>query len=170
MSRSFESRSLTVLPSIAIVPAVISSRPASIRSSVDLPQPDGPTRTMNSPSWISKLKLWMTFVVPKDFSMFWNDTEAMVYSSSSLDGAGRQSGLHVAFEYVVDRRRRQGVDETGGHQQLPRRIVGREELAERHRERDVLLVGQQQECVEVFVPRQQQRIDADRDERRRHQR
>ena len=78
MSRSFESRSLTVLLSIAIVPAVISSRPASIRSSVDLPQPEGPTSTMNSPSWMSKLKLWMTFVVPKDFSMFWNDTEAIV--------------------------------------------------------------------------------------------
>jgi hypothetical protein len=39
---------------MAMVPAVISSRPASMRKSVDLPQPDGPTSTMNSPSAMSK--------------------------------------------------------------------------------------------------------------------
>ena len=33
-------------------PAVISSSPAIMRSSVDLPQPDGPTKTTNSPSSI----------------------------------------------------------------------------------------------------------------------
>jgi len=36
-----------------IWPALISSRPAIIRSSVDLPQPDGPTSTTNSPSPMS---------------------------------------------------------------------------------------------------------------------
>src|SRR3954453_17425167 len=35
-------------------PSVISSRPATIRNAVDLPQPEGPTRIMNSPSWISR--------------------------------------------------------------------------------------------------------------------
>ena len=64
MSRSFDSISLTILPSIAIVPPVISSRPASIRSNVDLPQPDGPTSTTNSPSWMSKPMPWMTLVAP----------------------------------------------------------------------------------------------------------
>src|SRR5664280_1806693 len=34
-------------------PAVTSSSPATMRRSVDLPQPDGPTSTMNSPSPIS---------------------------------------------------------------------------------------------------------------------
>src|SRR4051794_40984413 len=38
-------------------PSLTSSRPASIRSEVDLPQPDGPTSTMNSPSSISRLSL-----------------------------------------------------------------------------------------------------------------
>src|SRR5207247_847619 len=89
---------------------------------------------------------------------------------SRLDGAGRQSGLHVAFEYIVDRRRRQRVDKSGRHQQLPGRIVRRKELAERNGERQVLFVRQQQKRVEIFVPREQQRIDADRDERWRHQR
>ena len=64
MSRSFDSMSLTTLPSIAIVPPVIGSRPASMRSSVDLPHPDGPTSTVNSPSAISNEIPWMTFVLP----------------------------------------------------------------------------------------------------------
>ncbi len=49
-----------------------------MRSSVDLPQPDGPTSTVNSPSAMSNEMPWITFVVPKDFSTFLNDTEAMV--------------------------------------------------------------------------------------------
>ena len=78
MSRSFDSTSLTTLLSIAMVPAVISSSPASMRSSVDLPQPDGPTSTMNSPSLMSKPMPWMTLVLPKLFSMSLNVTDAMV--------------------------------------------------------------------------------------------
>src|SRR3954470_19572631 len=37
-----------------IDPASTSSRPASIRNAVVLPEPDGPTRTMNSPSAMSR--------------------------------------------------------------------------------------------------------------------
>jgi hypothetical protein len=50
MPRFAGGRSLTDLPSIIISPLVTSSSPAIIRSSVDLPQPDGPTKTTNSPS------------------------------------------------------------------------------------------------------------------------
>src|SRR6478735_2350131 len=137
MSRSFESTSFTVRPSIAIVPAVISSNPASIRSSVDLPQPDGPTSTMNSPSWMSNEMPWMTFVLPKAFSMFWNDTEAIF--TSRLHRACGQARLHVPLEHVVDRRRRQRVDQSGRHQELPGRVVSGEELPERNGERHVLV-------------------------------
>ena len=35
-------------------PSVMSSSPAIIRNAVDFPQPDGPTRIMNSPSPISR--------------------------------------------------------------------------------------------------------------------
>ena len=49
MSRARGARSVTSRSPITIVPSVTSSRPAIIRSSVDLPQPDGPTSTMNSP-------------------------------------------------------------------------------------------------------------------------
>ena len=50
MSRSAGPISLTALPSIETVPSVIVSRPAIILSSVDFPQPDGPTKTQSAPS------------------------------------------------------------------------------------------------------------------------
>src|SRR6267154_5726966 len=48
MSRSFGATSLTTRPPMETVPPVISSSPAIIRSSVDLPQSEGPTSTQNS--------------------------------------------------------------------------------------------------------------------------
>ena len=41
---------VTRWPSIRISPPLTCSRPAMMRSSVDLPQPEGPTNTTNSPS------------------------------------------------------------------------------------------------------------------------
>ena len=55
MSRSLGGTVFTTLPPIAISPAVMFSSPASMRSNVDLPQPEGPTRTTNSPSAMSTL-------------------------------------------------------------------------------------------------------------------
>src|SRR4029453_18051160 len=49
MSRARGGRSVTSRSPIELVPRVPSPRPGIIRSSVDLPQPDGPTRTRNSP-------------------------------------------------------------------------------------------------------------------------
>src|SRR5438094_4405293 len=57
MSRSFGETSLTSRSPIRISPEVASSSPATIRSAVVLPQPDGPTRTRNSLSRISRLTL-----------------------------------------------------------------------------------------------------------------
>src|SRR5919106_3407841 len=50
MSRSFGATSLTTRSAILIVPDEASSSPATIRSAVDLPEPDGPTSTVNPPS------------------------------------------------------------------------------------------------------------------------
>ena len=47
MSRSAGSTSLTMRPPMSISPPVMVSSPATMRSSVDLPQPDGPTSTQN---------------------------------------------------------------------------------------------------------------------------
>ncbi len=55
------------LPSTTIVPAVGSSKPATMRSTVVLPQPEGPRKETNSPCSTSRLKSWTTVVAPKDF-------------------------------------------------------------------------------------------------------
>src|SRR6202171_516484 len=158
MSRSLDSTSLTTLPSMAMVPPEISSRPASMRNSVDLPHPTGPASTITSPSLMSKLIPWITLVLPKFFSMSWNDTDAMFRvrrsvnanevakgrRRSGFDRAGGQAADHVALEGVVDRRRRQRIDEADSHQQFPRRIVGGEKVTERDRKRDLAVVGEQQ--------------------------
>src|SRR6476619_3061883 len=54
MSRSFGAIFVTSRSPMKICPSLTSSRPASIRRVVDLPHPDGPTSTMNSPSSISR--------------------------------------------------------------------------------------------------------------------
>src|SRR5215831_14404504 len=67
MSRSFGARSLTTLLPILISPALTPSSPASMRSRVDFPQPDGPTSTTNSPLAISMSMPLSTSRVPKRF-------------------------------------------------------------------------------------------------------
>ena len=54
MSRSFGGTSLTTSPPIAMSPPEISSSPAIMRKVVLLPQPEGPTSTMNSLSAMSR--------------------------------------------------------------------------------------------------------------------
>ena len=57
----------TTRPPIEISPPVMFSRPAIMRSRVDLPQPEGPTSTTNSPSAISTSTPCRILVLPKDF-------------------------------------------------------------------------------------------------------
>ena len=62
--RSAGSMLVTSRSPIWILPSVVSSSPATMRSSVDLPQPDGPTKTQNSPSSISRSTPWITCTSP----------------------------------------------------------------------------------------------------------
>src|SRR5712692_6157097 len=64
-SRSFGTTPLTTRSPIAIRPPEISSSPAIIRKSVDLPQPEGPTSTQNSPFSTSTSTPCTTSVDPK---------------------------------------------------------------------------------------------------------
>ena len=59
-------RRFTVSLSKESVPLVISSSPQMRRKSVDLPQPEGPTKTMNSPERMSMSMPLMTSKAPKD--------------------------------------------------------------------------------------------------------
>jgi hypothetical protein len=56
MSRSLDGTPTMSLPPISMLPSSMSSSPASIRSAVLLPDPDGPTSTTNSPSEMSRLR------------------------------------------------------------------------------------------------------------------
>src|SRR5579863_3329592 len=66
MPRLLGSRSLTRWLPISSSPSVMVSSPAIIRKRVDLPQPEGPTKTTNSLSAISRSTPLMTSTEPND--------------------------------------------------------------------------------------------------------
>src|SRR4029077_14053795 len=117
MSRSFGGRSLTTSPPIEMSPEVISSRPAIMRSVVDLPQPEGPTRTTNSLSGMSRLMLRTTSTSSKRLTTLRNDTSAM--GPSAFRGALRQAGAVVVHQERIDHQRRGGSHQRAGHQHSP---------------------------------------------------
>ena len=61
-----------------IRPSVTASRPASIRSAVVLPQPDGPTSTANSASSISSVRSFTAVTEPNRFTTLWKPTDGTV--------------------------------------------------------------------------------------------
>ena len=64
MLRWFGLRSTTSRPSMRITPWLGVSNPATMRSVVVLPQPDGPRKETNSPLSTPRLKSRTTWVVP----------------------------------------------------------------------------------------------------------
>src|SRR5579875_3220484 len=116
MSRSLGSRSLTTRPSMRISPEVTRSSPATMRSKVDFPQPDGPTMTTNSPSATSRFTPLSTIVLPSnDFETF-----AKVKLATSLFGLD-QPANEPALHRHHDDERRQHRKQRRRHHQLPRR-------------------------------------------------
>src|SRR3954453_18514179 len=95
MSRSLDFRCVTLRSPMRMSPRSTSSSPASIRRLVDLPQPDGPTRTRNSPSPISKCsESTAGRGLPGKIRLAWSKvTVAMMDLLSLLDGAEREA-LH----------------------------------------------------------------------------
>src|SRR5919112_529142 len=65
MLRARGGRPVTTSPSISTSPLVGCSRPAIVRSSVVLPQPDGPSRTRYSPSSVARLTLSIARTTPE---------------------------------------------------------------------------------------------------------
>src|SRR6187200_751629 len=95
MSRSLGGTSLTTRSPIRNSPLEISSSPAIIRRLVVLPQPDGPTRTMNSPSPISRLRSFTAWKSPYILLTLSNVTVAMVQPPLPADHRGP---MHPAAE------------------------------------------------------------------------
>ncbi|MNL69975.1 hypothetical protein D3C87_1949070 [compost metagenome] len=65
------------------------SKPAIIRRMVVLPQPDGPSREMNSPLSKAKLTPLTTVVCPKVLTRFWTWRKAAMVSLSLRMCEGR---------------------------------------------------------------------------------
>src|SRR5580658_3918497 len=106
-----------------IDPDVMSSKPANIRSAVVLPQPDGPTRTMNSPSaTCSDSSSTARTLSPKIFVTPSKVISAI--SACSLVGTPRRSSVdthrealdEVALKTEVDEHRREGTDQRTRHE------------------------------------------------------
>src|ERR1700760_3433142 len=112
MSRSFGGRLVTSRPPIEIEPAVGVSSPAIMFSSVDLPQPDGPTRIRNSPASMSMSMPFRISTLPKVLR-----TLVIVSApiSSSLHRAGRQAAHEILASNHVDEEGRQRGDQSCGH-------------------------------------------------------
>src|SRR5215470_6101317 len=91
MSRSRGETPFTTSPPMATAPEVGSSSPATIRRAVVFPHPDGPTRTMNSPSAMVQVSA-STAVVPfgKTFVTSWKETSATIRTSRLSGGGSRQ--------------------------------------------------------------------------------
>src|SRR5438270_343038 len=176
MSRSLGGRSLTSRSPMWISPAVISSSPASIRSVVVLPQPEGPTRTMNSLSrmwrFTSLTACTSSYFLLRSFKTTWAMcvlpqigspesgapgavvaypgqpcAQSYTISGLALDRAG-EAGDVVLDEEGVDQRHRDRAQECSRHELAPEIDVTPDELRD-HPDRDRLLLRRRQEHERV---------------------
>src|SRR5690606_16082309 len=102
MPRWTGGRSLTIRPPISISPAETSSSPAIMRNRVDLPQPDGPTKTTNSPSATSRSMPLMIRASLNDFSRFLRLSCDMLRLPARIDwGAAAPKGRRQGQEDLL---------------------------------------------------------------------
>src|SRR5262245_23237465 len=131
-SRSFGGTLLTIRSPMRISPPVMFSSPAIIRSSVDLPQPEGPTSTTNSPSRIEMSTPWITAVAPKAFRTSRIATEA-IHSSRSYCGGFVPSFLRFGAIRADARVRTPAQGKSSGFRQSKSkpdlRLVGTQPIA-----------------------------------------
>src|SRR5919199_429480 len=106
-SRSGGATSLTTSPPMRIVPSDTRSSPATDRSAVDFPQPDGPTRIRHSPSAIVRLRSSTARVPSSNRLLTCSKAISAMRSLSSLDGAGDESPDEEALAEQVQRHDRQ---------------------------------------------------------------
>src|SRR5919106_130084 len=139
--------SLTRCPSIRISPDEMSSSPAIMRRSVDLPQPDGPTKTQNSPCSARRSTPCTTSASPKRLITRSSSSVAML-----LDARARDPGRDVALQEGEDEGDRQEREHGHREQVVP---LGRKlaaEGVERQLERELLAAGQHDQRPEKIVP------------------
>src|SRR5688500_4226312 len=79
---------------MTIAPALVSSSPAISLSKVDLPHPDGPTKTTNSPASVVRSISGMMTVAPKDFDTFFSVIWPMASSPGILFDCAEGQAAH----------------------------------------------------------------------------
>src|SRR6476620_10675037 len=154
MSRARGARCVTSRPPIEMVPADVSSSPAISRSSVDLPHPEGPTRTMNSPSCTASETSSIAWTPPANSLVTWSTTiSAISCLPSSFHRAGGQPESDPPLddhEEDQDRDRRQ---DRAGHQPAPVDLPARAvEVREPDGDRLLRLVVEQDVGEDELVP------------------
>src|SRR3954468_17553893 len=157
--RSRGALSLTRSPSMTMSPEVMSSRPTIIRSNVDLPHPDSPTRIMNSPSWTSMLTSFTAGnPSPYCLTMLFISMEAI---GSPLHRAGRQAGDDLSLEQQDDDDDRDGDHHGGSGQQPVRRVerVRPDEERQLRGHRAGRSGRRQRDREHELVPREEERED-----------
>src|SRR3954470_11732018 len=173
MSRSFGARSLTTSPPIFRSPSEMSSSPAIIRSAVDFPHPDGPTRIISSPSRISRF-MCLTASKPSGYRLTTssNSISAMWgWLLSALDRARGQAGDDALLEeqHEEDQRDRDDDrcrrDRSEGQLELRRAGEERDRRGDRARARR----RRQRDGEQELVPDADERQDAGGREPRRRE-
>src|SRR5271170_346235 len=158
MSRSFGATALTSLPSMRISPSLMLSRPATIASSVDLPQPEGPTRAMNSPVLASRSMPLRTSTAPKRLRspLMVNvaiASPSLASSLLSLDGPLREAAHEI---FAAEEINQQGRNRADQHRRASDVVGVRIHLTGRQRDqrrRDRLLTAAGEDDAEqIFIP------------------
>src|ERR1700722_1140719 len=169
MSRSFGATELTSVPSMRISPSLTLSRPAIIASSVDLPQPDGPTSATNSPVRASRSMPFSTSTTPKRLCS--PETVSVAIAVRSFDRALGEAANEILAAEEIDQQRRHGGDQhraagdvvgAGVHG-----ICGQSDKRGSHR---LLTPASEDDAKQIFVPDAGELPDDGDDEDRRRKR
>src|SRR5215471_16008052 len=146
MSRSLGGRSLTSRSPMRSSPDVMVSRPATMRRAVDLPQPDGPTSTRNSPSSMLR-SMSTTAVTPLGYTLVSLSIvtaatgTSLIGAPSALHRAGQQAPDEVALEREEHGERQGDRHERRRGQQMPVLAPAARQAGQPHRHRRVLAAG-----------------------------
>src|SRR5271166_3491417 len=169
MSRSFGATELTSVPSMRISPSVTLSSPAIMASSVDLPQPDGPTSAMNSPVFASRSIPLRTSTGPKRLMSL--DMVSVAMPSPSFDGALGQAADEIFPAEEINEEGRDGGDQNGAARNIIRMGVLLASLQSDERGRDRLLAAtSEHDAEQILVPDAGELPDDGDDENRRRER
>src|SRR6516162_1754522 len=163
MSRSIGGRSLMTLSSIRMRPDVIDSSPATIRNVVVLPQPEGPTRTRNSLSRISRFTSFTACTPSNILFKLRSRTRAI---ASSLHGTGKTGDI-MLDEERINNRHRDRAEQCARHQRPPEENIPADELRrDTNRQGFLRWRRQEHQRVDELIPRQRESEDAGRQDAR----